>query len=79
MLLTVTNTFEGAMFTLPTETNVTDFVRQLFPTVSAQQIDKAASYYTALNMTLPGALDQSIAVMGECSHVSSLLDVLRNL
>jgi hypothetical protein len=67
MLLAVTNTFEGTIFTLPTEANVTDFVQQLFPTLSAQQIDKSASYYTALNATLPGTFDQSIAVMGECS------------
>lgn len=75
MLLAVTNTFEGTTFTLPTKTNVTDFVRQLFPTFSVQQINKAVSYYTALNATLPEALDQSIAVMGECLYVSSPLDV----
>jgi carboxylesterase type B len=65
VLLAVTNTFEGTTFTPPTETNVTDFIRQSFVTLSAQQIDKAASYYTALNATLPGALAQSIAVLGE--------------
>lgn len=73
--MAVTNTFEGTIFTLPTESNVTDFVRQLFPTFTAQQIDKATSYYTALNVTLPGAFDQSSAVIGECSYVSSPPDV----
>jgi hypothetical protein len=39
-----------------------------------QQIDKAASYYTALNATLPGGFNQSVAVMGEGSYVSLFLD-----
>jgi len=65
VLLSVTNTFEGSIFTLPSEMNVTDFVRQMFPFLNTQQIDKAASYYTALNATLPGGFNQSVAVMGE--------------
>jgi hypothetical protein len=50
--------------------NVTDFIHQEFPFLSMQQVDKAASYYTTLNMTLPRPLDQSIAVMGECAYYS---------
>ena len=33
-----------------------------------QQVDKAVSYYTALNATLPGPLAQSIAALGECAY-----------
>ncbi|KIM79128.1 hypothetical protein PILCRDRAFT_74653 [Piloderma croceum F 1598] len=65
VLLSVTNTFEGRTFTIPSETNTFDFIRQLFPFLSAKQIDLAAGYYTALNSTLPTPLDQSIAIMGE--------------
>jgi len=65
VLLSVTNTFEGRIFTLPSETNTTDFVRQMFPFLSAKQIDTAASYYTALNTTIPTTLNQSVAIMGE--------------
>ena len=46
----------------------------MFPFLGTQQIDKAASYYTALNATLSGAFNQSVAVMGECSHVSLFLN-----
>ena len=67
VLLSITNTFEGRVFTLPNETNTTDFVRQLFPYFSAKQTDKAASYYIALNETIPIASHQAVAVMGECS------------
>jgi carboxylesterase type B len=63
VLLSVTNTFEGRIFTLPSETNTTDFVRQMFPFLSAKQIDTAASYYTALNTTIPTTLNQSVAIM----------------
>ena len=45
----------------------------MFPFRNTQQIDKAASYYTALNATLPGGFNQSVAVMGECSYVSLFL------
>ncbi|KIM91618.1 hypothetical protein PILCRDRAFT_810905 [Piloderma croceum F 1598] len=79
VLLSVTNTFEGSTFTLPSETNTTDFVRQMFPFLTAKQIDTAASYYTALNTTLPTVLNQSIAVMGECSHVSLMARYCRLL
>jgi hypothetical protein len=48
--------------------NVTDFIRQEFPFLSIQQVNKAASYYTALDVILPGPLDQSIAVLGECVY-----------
>ncbi|KIM79125.1 hypothetical protein PILCRDRAFT_568262 [Piloderma croceum F 1598] len=65
VLLSVTNTFEGRIFTIPSETNTSDFIRQMFPFLSAKQIDIAASHYTALNIALPTPLDQSIAVMGE--------------
>jgi hypothetical protein len=53
--------------------NVTDFVRQMFPFLSTQQIDKAASYYTAPHATVSGAFNQSVAVMGECTHISLFL------
>jgi hypothetical protein len=49
----------------------------MFPFLTAKQIDTAASYYTALNTALPTALNQSIAVMGECSHVSLILDTAK--
>jgi hypothetical protein len=65
---------EGSIFTIPSETNTTDFVRQMFPFLSANQIDTAADYYTALNTTLPTAFNQSIAVLGECSYIPSILD-----
>jgi hypothetical protein len=70
VLLSVTNTFEGRGFALPTEMNTTDFVRQMFPYFSSKQTNKAASYYTGLNATIPLASDQAIAVMGECSYLS---------
>jgi hypothetical protein len=73
VLLSVTNTFEGRGFALPTEANTTDFVRQLFPYFSAKQTNEAASYYTALNATIPKASDQAVAVMGECSHVPLII------
>jgi hypothetical protein len=47
--------------------NTTDFVRQMFPYFNSKQTNKAASYYTALNATIPLASDQAVAVMGECS------------
>lgn len=50
--------------------NVTDFIRQEFPFLTVQQVDKASSYYTALNTTLRGPLDQSIAAVGECAYDS---------
>jgi len=65
VLLSVTNAGEGFGFALPNETNTTDFVRQMFPYFSAKQTDQAASYYTALNATLPQASDQAVAIMGE--------------
>ena len=68
--MSITNTFEGSIFTPPSEMNVTDFIRQEFPFLSVQQVDKAASYYMALNATFPGPLDQSIAVLGECAYNS---------
>ena len=55
------NTFEGRIFTLLSETNTTDFIRQMFPFLCPQQISAAASYY----MALPTPLDQSITIMGE--------------
>jgi len=69
VLLSITNTFEGRVFTLPNETNTTDFVRQLFPYFSAKQTDKAASYYIALNETIPIASHQAVAVMGESMFI----------
>ncbi|KIM92464.1 hypothetical protein PILCRDRAFT_57666 [Piloderma croceum F 1598] len=65
VLLSVTNAGEGIGFVRPNQTNTTDFVRQMFPYFSAKQTDQAASYYTALNATLPQASDQAIAIMGE--------------
>jgi len=65
VLLSITNTFEGSLFTPPSEMNVTDFIRQEFPFLTVQQVDKASSYYTALNTTLRGPLAQSIAAVGE--------------
>jgi carboxylesterase type B len=81
VLLSVTNTFEGSVFTLPSETNVTDFIRQLFPFLCAEQIVEAASYYTALNATVPGAFNQSVAVMGESIFICPtyfLLDAFKD-
>jgi hypothetical protein len=69
VLLSVTNPLEGFGFALPNETNTTDFVRQMFPYFNAKQTDKAASYYTALDTTIPQASDQAVAIMGECSHL----------
>ena len=73
MILSVTNTLEGFGFALPNETNTTDFVRQMFPYFNATQTDQAASYYTALDATIPQASEQAVAIMGECSHVPLIL------
>jgi len=79
VLLSVTNTFEGDGFALPTETNTTDYVRQMFPYFSAKQTDQAASYYIALNTTLPEPADQAAAIMGECSDIPFILNKRRHL
>jgi len=79
VLLSVTNTFEGDGFALPTETNTTDYVRQMFPYFSAKQTDQAASYYIALNTTLPEPADQAAAIMGECSDIPFILNKRRSL
>jgi hypothetical protein len=76
--LSITNTFEGSVFTPPSEKNVTDFIRQEFPFLRVQQVDKAASYYMALDTTLPGSLDQSIAVLGECAYDSLCPNKINN-
>jgi hypothetical protein len=72
VLLSVT-TLEDFGFALPTKTNATDFVRQMFPYFSTKQTDLATSYYTALNVTIPQASDQAAAIMGECLHVLLVL------
>lgn len=38
----------------------------LFPGLAQDEVKKAASYYTALNSTLPTPYDQAGAIMGEC-------------
>jgi hypothetical protein len=78
-LLSNTNALDGFGFELPTEMNTTDFVRQMFPHFSAKQTDKAASYYTALNVTLPTPSDQAAAIMGECSGVPLIINDRRSL
>jgi hypothetical protein len=79
VLLSNTNALDGLGFALPTEMNTTDYVRQMFPYFSAKQTDKAASYYTALNTTLPTPSDQAAAIMGECSNVPLIINERRSL
>jgi len=57
----------------------TDYVRQMFPYFSAKQTDQAASYYIALNTTLPEPADQAAAIMGECSDIPFILNKRRSL
>ncbi|KAF7980333.1 hypothetical protein HWV62_38755 [Athelia sp. TMB] len=67
VLLSVTNTFEGAIFVDndPDVANITLNVQELFPlTTPAQQIAVAAEY-ARYNATLPTIESQAIAIMGE--------------
>lgn len=66
VLLSVTNTFEGAIFVSSSVTNITDYVKELFPLLTSDQAVVAANIYRELNVTLPSAVDQAVAIMGEC-------------
>lgn len=64
----MTNQFEGTIFvnsTFSSEMTLEDYVTQLVPQFSAQQISQAVALYS--NVTgLNTVNDQAIAVMGEC-------------
>ncbi|KZP26472.1 alpha/beta-hydrolase [Athelia psychrophila] len=65
VLLAVTNTFEGRVFTTTAVTNTTAYAQDVFPLLDANQIDAVAAQYAVLNGTLPTAYDQAIGIMGE--------------
>ena len=79
MLLSVTNTFEGAIFVddNPDVANITQYAQELFPlTTPAQQIAVAAEY-AKYNATLPSIESQAIAIMGEgLPHMHVMMSML---
>lgn len=67
VLLSVTNTFEGRDFvsaTIAANQTITDYISQLMPQFTKQQIQEAARVYS--NVGSDDVLDQAIAIMGEC-------------
>ncbi|KAF7973267.1 hypothetical protein HWV62_15701 [Athelia sp. TMB] len=74
VLLSVTNTFEGAIFvdSNPEVANITQYAQELFPlTTPAQQIAVAAEY-AKYNATLTTTQAQAIAIMGEGNHLQDI-------
>lgn len=67
VLLSVTNTFEGRDFVsaaIAANQTITDYISQLMPQFTKQQIQEAARVYS--NVGSDDVLDQAIAIMGEC-------------
>lgn len=62
----MTNTFEGTAFVDANVTNTTAYAQELFPFLSADQMEAVAAEYAVLNGTLPTAYGQAIGIMGEC-------------
>ncbi|KAG6896036.1 hypothetical protein C0992_010760 [Termitomyces sp. T32_za158] len=68
IILAATNTFEGALFIdpkTPVDVDVTNYVTQLFPDFSDEQI----AGVTALYKDLGTPLFQVTAIMGECQLI----------
>jgi hypothetical protein len=53
----------------------------MFPLFSSKEIIEAARYYTALNVTMPTAADQAIAIMGEgsCDIAKLFMHAIANI
>ncbi|KAF7980334.1 hypothetical protein HWV62_38757 [Athelia sp. TMB] len=67
VLLSVTNTFEGAIFvdSSPEVANITQYAQELFPLITPAQQIAVAAEYAKYNATLPTTQTQAIAIMGE--------------
>lgn len=66
-LLSVTNTFEGTIFVnenISSTSPLSNYVGQLFPTLSSGQVSAAVEQYT--NIGLDGTFNQAVGIMGEC-------------
>ena len=64
----MTNQFEGTIFvnsTFSAEMTLSDYVAQLVPQFSQEQIQETVAQYTNVS-GLETVNDQAIAVMGEC-------------
>ncbi|KAF9459592.1 Alpha/Beta hydrolase protein [Collybia nuda] len=76
IILSVTNTFEGALFVDPStssRTQIPTYIAQLFPTLGSSDIKKASTYYE--NIGSP--TDQAIAIMGEAIFICPTYSLLR--
>lgn len=47
---------------------VTDYISQLMPQFTEQEIKKAAQVYAGTGTGSDNVLDQAIAIMGECAY-----------
>ncbi|KZP26496.1 alpha/beta-hydrolase [Athelia psychrophila] len=65
-LLSVTNTFEGRIFTPATVSNITGYIQSLFPLMTTAQVEDAVQVYALFNDTWPSLTDQAVAIRGEC-------------
>lgn len=71
VLLSVTNTFEGRVFvseSIVANQTVTDYISQLMPQFTEQEIKKAAQVYAGTGSSSDDVLDKAIAIMGECAY-----------
>ncbi|KAF8881219.1 Alpha/Beta hydrolase protein [Infundibulicybe gibba] len=76
VVLAVTNTFEGAAFVNSATANtvqIPNYVSQLFPLFSAQEVAAATAQYQGMGT----ALDQAIAIMGESIFICPTYLMLR--
>lgn len=66
-LLSVTNTFEGRIFTPATVSNITGYIQSLFPLMTTAQVEGAVQVYALFSDTWPTLTDQAVAIRGECT------------
>ena len=69
-MLSVTNSFEGRIFVnneFVTNTTLEEYVGQLFPAFGEEQIKATVAQYSGVE-GLDNLFNQSVAIMGECTH-----------
>jgi hypothetical protein len=66
-LLSITNTNEGYIFVNQADSNVTQYIADLFPDLSAEEIQQGAAIYSSVPNTT--VAEQCDLVMGECKAV----------